>query len=618
MFANFGQSYVSADYQNQRQIVQTALSSSDVSIITSAINYLQAGINAANAQKANNFMNQTMSPGILGYIVSANLYSPLNNAEMANLINSGQSLLNQLQSNLATARTAQIPIQQQQMADLQAQISAQNDLLNTISAKQAEIDALNSQLTDVMNQLAALTQEFMVVQATQTAQTQTAQTQTAQTQTAQTQTAPMMVSSGGGGGGGGGGDIVPPAMVQAADLASLGQQQADLSQAVGNTQADLSMTSQAIDATSSQIDLLGQEGDITAQMDNAEADMANTDSAYQQQQIALQQLQAEYSSAGSLGPVNISPTAPFGPTQTTFAPQFTMTAQPAPIYMQPQIIDISQPQIVDISQPQTVDMSQLTSAGTDADGNPIFMDVYGNYYDQNGNYISPEQASQGTMVQSDEFSGFGDIMNMQKVPGIAFSKIPSAMYEPVLSYGPDPEYHESGPLLPYPDRLNMVKPPYRPADLFREEKDYQNPLYAVQDIPREVPSRIAGFAYPRFEARQLETAMPSRTVVPQAMPNPILDHIINDLENGKETLGTLIKQYRSYMQYHSRFPGMIDIKAKLQPVKAQVEMLGNALTSMKKAKLVPHVQEDVDKINYIKQAIEDILHDVNIVYSGLK
>ncbi len=533
---------------------------------------------------------------------------------------------------------------QQQQADIQAALSAQNDLLNSIAAKQADIDLLNGQMADAMSQLATLTSELTDVQTAIQTQAAAQPVQSAQiispsvgpspsdiTLAPPTSSAPIsyITSSGGG-------PVVSPAEVMASDL---NQQSTDLSNQLSDVQQYSASLDPFMTDMATQTNLLNSELSTTNQIDANSSQITSYDQQYNDQMAYLDQLRNELSSAPSYTPSSTSSNQ-FAPTSVineTYNQSLQMqTPQDYSQQNQSQLIYVEDDQngnpiyadsmnnyydqngypldqsgLIQTSTDQS-QQPQLTEAGTDDNGNPVYVDQYQNYYDQNGNSISSEQSSVA-------YSGFGEfekINNMQRVPGIEFSKIPSAMYEPVMEYIHGPKNNYVGPLLPIYDRLHMVKPPYNPADLFGEEQSHNNPQY----IPSSVPSRFMDSgAYPVRMDYDLCNAIPIRSSFGQTKTNEyFLNVTIKNLQNAENTFKFLVGQYQKYMLYNVRFPGMMNLQLKLSDVRNGLNNLNNALIKIQKMKITSSYAEDYNKVFYIHSILDDLLHDIKLLDAQLK
>jgi len=246
--------------------------------------------------------------------------------------------------------------------------------------------------------------------------------------------------------------------------------------------------------------------------------------------------------------------------------------------------------------------------------------------------LGPDQFGPGDQVDADveaanPFSGhngFGRIINMQEAEGIEFSKIPRAMFEPPLSYDDEnaPKYKESGALLPVGNRLNSrIDLPNTKGFPIRRDMDpsYNNPMFAMQDIPDAVPSHEVdyhtqggGVALP-IKRGELPLSMPINANFGTDVNRPSsFDFMIKDLRSLQSHLEQLIKNAETFVAYNQKFSGMMNMATTLAPVRKELSRMNDAVKYIKKSrsKIKPRTAEEHEKSRLTKKMVDDMLDDI--------
>lgn len=233
--------------------------------------------------------------------------------------------------------------------------------------------------------------------------------------------------------------------------------------------------------------------------------------------------------------------------------------------------------------------------------------------------------------QSESFEGFGRVINYPEAEDIGFSKIPSAMYTPLIEYDEShaPKYMESGPLLPIHNRMK--------ADLERPSSgsmtpsggltpSYNNPMYAIQDIPDDLPNRLIDYSSRGHQTSmpirrsELPLSMPIRTNFGNANTPSPFEPMLQDLRSLQDHLKQLIKNAESYSKYNARFSGMVDMKSVMAPIRRNLDELEEANKYIKRARKEnqPRSAEEHEQSRYAKKLVDDLMDDVRTLRNTIE
>jgi len=240
--------------------------------------------------------------------------------------------------------------------------------------------------------------------------------------------------------------------------------------------------------------------------------------------------------------------------------------------------------------------------------------------------ISDQQSS------DQSFEGFGRVINYPEAEDIGFSKIPSAMYTPLIEYDEShaPKYVETGPLLPVHNRMkaDLERPSSGSGMPTRGEiiPSYNNPMYAIQDIPDDMPSRLID-----YPSRGHQTSMPiRRSELPLSMPirtnfgsadrpSPF-NEMLKDLRSLQDHLQQLIKNAESYSKYNARFSGMVSMPSVMAPIRKNLDELEEATKYIKRSRKNnrPANAEEHEQSRYAKKLIDDLSDDVKTLRNTIE